>query len=170
MSHQFVRFWWQVYWSGLPFPPPEYQRIDAFKLCCWRRLLKVPWTARRANQAVLNQHWVLVGRTDAEAEAPVFWSSDGNSRLIGKVPDAEKDWGQKEKRASEDEMAGWHHQCNGHELGQTSGDGEGQGHVVCCSPWGHKESDMTDWATEQQWVINIDISVNWGRWDLTWKI
>ena len=71
-----------------------------------------------------NQSWILVGRTDAET--PIFWSPDVNSWLIGKVPDARKDWGQKKQRASEDEMARWHHQCNGHELGQTSGDGEGQ--------------------------------------------
>ena len=76
-----------------------------------------------------NQPWILVGRTDSEAL--VFWSSDVNSRLFGKVPDAGKDWGQKEKRASEDEVAGWHHQCNGHELGQTSEDGEGQGGLAC---------------------------------------
>ena len=66
-----------------------------------------------------------------------------NRRLIGKVPDAGKDRGQKEKRVSKDEMAGWNHQCSGHELGQTSGDGEGQGGLACCSPWGSKESDMT---------------------------
>ena len=67
----------------------------------------------------------------------------GYSWLLEKVPDAGKDWGQKEKRASEDEMAGWHHWCNGHELGQTLGDGEGQGGLACCSPWGHKELDST---------------------------
>ena len=72
-----------------------------------------------------NQPWILAGRTDAEAEAQVFWSFYVNIWLIGKVLDAGKDWGQKEKRASEDEMAGWHHQLNGHELGQTLGDGEG---------------------------------------------
>ena len=77
---------------------------------------------------------------DAVAEAPVFWSSDVNRQLIGIVPDAGK--GQK-KRASEDEMAGWHHQCNEHELGQTLGDGEGQGGLACSSPWGWKELDMT---------------------------
>ena len=71
------------------------------------------------------QPWILTGRTDAEAEAPVLWSPDANRWLTGKVPDAGKDWGQKEKRVSEDEMAGWHHRCNGHELGQISGDGEG---------------------------------------------
>ena len=84
--------------------------VDAFELWCWSRLLKV--VARRSSQS----------RTDAKA--PVFWSSDANRRLIGKVPNAGKDEGQKEKRASEDEMAGWHHRCNEHELGQTLGDSE----------------------------------------------
>ena len=73
-----------------------------------------------------NQHRIFIGGTDVEAEASAFWSSDGHRRLTGKVPDAGKYRGQKEKRVSEDEMAGWHHQCNGHELGQTSGDCEGQ--------------------------------------------
>ena len=86
-----------------------------------------------------NQPWILIGRTDAEADTPVLWSSDENSWLIGKVPDAGKDWGQKEKRVSEDEMAGWHHQYNGHELRQTLGDGKGQEGLMCCSPWGCKE-------------------------------
>ena len=92
-----------------------------------------------------NQPWILVRRTDAEDEAPVFWSSDTNRQLTGKVPDAGKDWGQKEKRVSEDEMAGWHHWCNGHETGQTSGDGEERGGLVCCSPWGRRESDTAGW-------------------------
>ena len=90
-----------------------------------------------------NQPWILIGRIDAEAEAPAFWSPDTNSWPTGKVLDARKDWGQKEKRASEDEMAGWHYWCNEHELGQTPGDDEGQGNLVCCSPWGHKKSDPT---------------------------
>ena len=72
-----------------------------------------------------DQPWIFTGRTDAEAEAPGFWSFDANRQLIGKIPDAGKNWGQ--KRASEDEMAGPHHWCNGHELWQTLGDGEGQG-------------------------------------------
>ena len=92
-----------------------------------------------------NQLWILVWRTYAEAEDPVFWSTDVNSQLTGKVPDARKDWGQKEQRASGDKMDGWHHWCNGHELGQTPGDGEGQGDLVCCSPWGRKESNTTVW-------------------------
>ena len=90
-----------------------------------------------------NQPCILMGRTDAEAEAPVFWSPDANSWLIGKVADPGKDWGQKEKRALEGKMAGWHHQCNGYERGQTSGDGKGQGGLECCSPWGRKELDST---------------------------
>ena len=90
-----------------------------------------------------NQPWILIGRTYAEAEAPIFWLSDANNWFFGKVPDAGKDWGQKEKRALDEEMTGWHHRCNGHELGQTLGDGERQGGLVYCSPWGHKESDMT---------------------------
>ena len=88
-----------------------------------------------------DQPWIFTGRTDAEAEVPVFWSPDANSQLIGKVHG--KDWGQKEKRASEDEMAGQHHWCDEHEFGQTPGAGEGQGGLACCSPWGHKESDTT---------------------------
>ena len=90
-----------------------------------------------------DQPWIFTGRTDAKAEAPEFWSSDANRWLIGKVPDAGKDWGQKEKRALEDEMVRQHHWCTEHELGQTLGDSEGQGGLVCCSPWVHEESNTT---------------------------
>ena len=71
-------------------------------------------------------------------------SPDAKSRLIGKAPDAGRDWGQEEKGMAEDEMVGWHHRLNGHEFGWTLGDSEGQGSLVCSSPWGHKESDMTE--------------------------
>ena len=97
-----------------------------------------------------NQPWTLLGRTDAEAEGLVFGSADANSRLIGKLPDVGKAWWQKERRASEDEMAGWYHGCNGHELGQTLGDGEGQGGLACCSPWGCRELDMTGWLNNNK--------------------
>ena len=90
-----------------------------------------------------DQPWILVGRTDAEVEAPIFWSSDVNRQLTGKVPDTGKDWGQKEKRAPEDEMIEWCRWCNRHELMQTSGENEGQGGLECCRPCGHKASDMT---------------------------
>ena len=87
-----------------------------------------------------NQPWLFIGRTVAKDEALVFWSSEANSWLNGKVPDAGNDWGQKEKKASEDEMAGGHHQSNEHKLGQTLGDGKGQGHLAWCRPRGRKES------------------------------
>ena len=94
--------------------------------------------------------WIFTRRTDAEAKVPVFWSSDVGRWLTGKVPDAGKDWGQKEKRASEDETAGQHHWFNGHELGQTQGDVDGQWGPACCSPWGHKEMWMGNWTTTVQ--------------------
>ena len=86
-----------------------------------------------------NQPWVFTGRTDAEA--PIFWPPNVKSRLTGKDPDAGKDWGQEEKAVTEDEMLGWHHQLSGHEFEQAPGDSEGQGSLVCCSLWGHNESD-----------------------------
>ena len=89
-----------------------------------------------------NQPWVFIGRTDAEA--PTLWPPDEKSRLTGKDPDARKDWRQEEKWMTEDEMVGWHHRLDGHEFEQALGDGEGQGSLVCCSPWGHKESDTTE--------------------------
>ena len=91
-----------------------------------------------------NQPWILVGRTDAEVEAPTLWSLDVKSCLIGKDPDAGKDWRQEEKGVTEDEMVRWHHWLNGHEFEQTPGDSKGQGSLVCCSPWGHKELDTTE--------------------------
>ena len=91
-----------------------------------------------------NQLWIFIGRTDAEA--PVLQLPDLNSQLFGKDPDAGRDWGQ-EKRVTEDEMVGWHHWLNGHESGQTLGDGEGQGSLACCSPWACKELDTTNQTT-----------------------
>ena len=95
-----------------------------------------------------NQSRIFIGRTDAEAEAPMLWPRDAKNWLIGKDPDAGKDWKQKEKGTTEDEMDGWHHRLNGHEFEQTLGDGDGQGVLACCSPWGHKESDTTEWTEE----------------------
>ena len=92
-----------------------------------------------------NQPWIFIGRTDAEAEAPILWLPDAKNQLIGKDPDAGKDWRQEEKGTTEDDMVGWHHQLNGHEFEQALGDGKGQGSLACCSPWGCKESYMTEW-------------------------
>ena len=89
-----------------------------------------------------NQSWILMGRTDAEAEAPSLWPPDSKNRLSGKDPDAGKDWRQ-EKRRTEDEMVGWHHQLEGHESEQALGVGDGQGSLACYSPLGCQELDMT---------------------------
>ena len=90
-----------------------------------------------------DQSWVLIGRIDVEAETPILWPHDAKSQLIGKDPDAGKDLRQEKKEATEDEMVGWHHQLNGHELEQTLGDNKGHGSLVYCSLRGWKESDMT---------------------------
>ena len=213
----------------------EIKLIDAFELWCWRRLLRVPWTARRSNQSIPkeinpeysleglmlrlkldkprqcikkqrnhfadkglysrssgfpscyvqmwefdykadwaskiwcfqivvlektvesplhckgvksvnpkgNQSQIIIGRTVAEVEALILWLPDVKSQLTEKVPDAGKDWGQEEEGLTEDEMVGWHHRLNGHEFEQTPGDSERQGSLVLCSPWSHKESEIT---------------------------
>ena len=90
-----------------------------------------------------NQPWLFIERTDVEVEAPILWPPDANSGLIRKHPDAGKDWRHEEKGTTEDEMVGWHQWLNGHGFEQASGVGDGQGGLVCCSPWGRKESDMT---------------------------
>ena len=113
-----------------------------------------------------NQSWILVGRTDAEIETPVFWSSDAYSWLTGEVPDEGKDWGQ-QKRVSEDEMAGWHHWLIEHKLGQTSGDGEGQ------RPWhavvhGITMSDMTGQLNSNNSLGDLKIIKEMEHW--RWKI
>ena len=89
-----------------------------------------------------NQSWLFIGRTDAKA--PILWPPDVKNWLIGKDSYAGQDWRQ-EERGQQDEMVGCHHQLNSHESERASGDGEGQGSLACCSPWGHKESDMTEW-------------------------
>ena len=91
-----------------------------------------------------NQSWVFIGRTDVEAETPILWPPDAKSSLVGKDPDAGRDWGQEEKGTTEDEMAGWHHRLDGHEFERTPGVGDGQGGLECCSSWGCKEWDMTE--------------------------
>ena len=131
------------------------------KLWCWRRLLRAPWTARTSNikesKEIQGVHpkgdlsWVFIGWTDAEAKTPILWPPDAKSWLIWKDPDAGKDWRQEDKGTTEDEMVGWHHLLNGHEFEQTPGVGDRQGSLACCSPWGHKESDMTErlnWTSE----------------------
>ena len=97
-----------------------------------------------------NQSWILIGKTDAEAETPILWSPDVKNWLIGKDPDTGKDWRQ-QKGMTEEEMVGWHHQFDGHKFEQAPGVDDRQGSPACCSPWGRKESDMTErltWLTD----------------------
>ena len=114
---------------------------------------------------------MFIGRTDAETEVPILWPPDEKSWLIGKDPDARKDWAQEEKRATEDEMVGWHHWLNGHEFAQTLEDSERQGSLVCYSPWGHKELGTPERLNNNQrmsWkllfsVFCLGISLALGR-------
>ena len=99
-----------------------------------------------------NQSWIFIGRTDAEAEASILWPPDAKNWLFGKDPDAGEDWRREEKGTTEDEMVGWHHRLDGHEFEQAPGVGDGQGSLVCCCPWGCKESDMIkllNWTEEK---------------------
>ena len=91
-----------------------------------------------------DQSWMFIGRTDVEADTPIFWPPGVKSWLIWKDPDAGKDWGQEEKGPTEDEMVGWHHRLNGHGFGWTPGVGDGQGGLPCCDSQGRKESDTTE--------------------------
>ena len=125
------------------FKKAKCRRIDAFELWCWRRLLRVPWTARRSNQSILKE--INPEYSDAEPEALILWPPDAKRWLIWKDPDAGKGWKQEEKGMTEDEMVGWHRWLNGQEFEKTLGVRDGQGRLACCSPWGPKESDMTEW-------------------------
>ena len=106
-----------------------------------------------------NQHWIFIGRAVAEVKAPILWPPDSKSQLNGRNPDAGKDWGQNEKGVAEDEMVGWHHRLNGHEFEQAFGDSKGEGNLVCCSPWGPKESDLTEQLNNNKMLL--------GGWNLS---
>ena len=95
-----------------------------------------------------NQPWIFFGWSDAGAETSILWPPDTKSRLIRKDPDAGKDWRQEEKGTTEDKTIVWHHWLNGHEFEQALGDGERQGGLMCCSPWGHRVRH--DWANERR--------------------
>ena len=108
-----------------------------------------------------NQSWIFIGRTDAEAETNILatWWEELKKTLIGKDPDAGKDWRQEEKGTTEDEMVGWHHWLDGHEFEQALGVGDGQGSVVCCSPWGCKELDTIEWLNWLRHILILKIRV-----------
>ena len=104
-----------------------------------------------------DQSWIFIGRADAEAETPILWPRDAKNWLIGKDSNAGKDWRLEEKGITEDEMAGWHHWLNGHEFEQAPGVGDGQGGLVCCSPWGHRVGH--DWETE---LTALEFPTSWS--------
>ena len=125
----------------------ECWRTDDFKLWCWRRL-KSPLDCKIKPVNLEGNHpWIFIRRTDAEAEASIFWPPNAKSWLPGKGPEAGKDWWQEEKGTTEDEMAGWHHWLDRHELEQAPGVGDAQRSLVCCSPWGCKS-----WTWLRNWI------------------
>ena len=150
----------------------ERRRIDAFELWCWRRLLRVPWTARRSNQFILKEISPGISLEGMMLKLKLQYFGHLMRWLIGKDYDARRDWGQEKKGSTEDEIAEWHHWLDDHESEWTLGVGDGQGSLAYCSPWGHKESDMTEqlkW-TELNWTEPevrkgwwISVCLNWGR-------
>ena len=129
-----------------------WRRLSTEECCFWTVVLEKTLESPldyKENQLVHSegdQPWDFFGRNDAKAETPVLWPSHVKSWLIGKDSDAGRHWGQEEKGTTEDEMAGWHHQLDGHEFEWTPGVGDGQGGLACCDSWGLKELDTIDWA------------------------
>ena len=140
----------------------ECQRIDAFELWCWRRLLRVPWTAMGSNQSIQKEINSEFGRT--VAEALILWPPDAKNWLFRKDPDAGKDWGQEKKGAAEDELDGWYYWLSGHEFEQTPGDNTRQGSLACCSPRGHKELDVTWQLNNNREATVLEISKISNYW------
>ena len=132
-------------------------RIDAFKVWCWRRLLRAPLDCKEIKPINLkgNQSWIFIGKTDAEAEAPILCPPASKSQLIDKsFSDAGKDWRQKKKGTAEDEMIGWHHWLNGNEFWQTPGDSEGQGSLAAAVHGVTKSGTrLKDWTTTNTTIL-----------------
>ena len=120
------------------------------------KTLESPWDSKEIQPVHPkgNQSLMFIVRTDAEAETPTLWPPDRKNWLLAKDPDAGKDWMQKEKGTTEDELVGLHHWLNGNECEQAPGVGDGQGSLACCSPWGCKESDMTEWLNLTELGVN----------------
>ena len=135
----------------------ECQRIDAFELWCWRRVLRVSWTTRRSNLSIqkeISPEYSLEGlmlKQKLQYFGHLMWRADSFEKT-----DAGKDWRQEEKGMTEDEMVGWYHRLVRHEFEQALGVGDGQGSLAFWSPWGHKELDMTVWLN---WTAVLLISL-----------
>ena len=133
----------------------EHRRFDTFELWCWRRLLGVPWTARRSNQSILKKISPGISLEGMLLKLKLQYFGHLMRRVDSlEKTDAGRDWGQEEKGTTEDEMAGWHHWLDGRESEWTLRVGDGQGGLACWNSWGHKELDTTErlnW-TELNWV------------------
>ena len=126
----------------------EHWRIDPFELWCWRRFLRVPWTARKCNQSILKE--ISPGCSLEGLMLKPSWNSNTLATWCQKLthlkrPWSWEDWGEEEKGTTEDEMVGWHHLLSGRGFGWTLGVHDGQESLACCGSLGHKESDMTEW-------------------------
>ena len=139
----------------------EYKESWTLKSWCFwtvvlEKTLESPLDCKVIKPVILegNWSWIFIGRTDAEAEAPIIWLPDAKNWLIWKDPDSGKDWRQEEKWTTEDEMIGWYHRLYGHEFEHAPRVGDGQERLLCCSQWGHKESDMTEGVNWNDWRPN----------------
>ena len=140
----------------------ECRRVDAFELWCWRRLLRVPWTARRSNQSILKE--ISPGISwDAKAETPVLWPPHAKSWLIGKDSDAGRDWGRRRRgRQKMRWLDGITHWLYGCESEWAQGVGDGQGGLACCNSWGRRVGH--NWVTELNWPDSLVVTGGWGWW------
>ena len=166
-----LKFSRQEQWGRLPFPSPCLKQINNRNNAESLRYFVHTHVHIYVNIGTFckeiqpvhskgDQSWVFIGRSDAKAETPVLWPPHAKSWLIGKDSDAGRDWGQEEKGTTEDEMAGWHNQLDGHEFEWAPGVGDGQGGLACCHSWGRKESNMTErlnW-TELRHILKVKSS------------
>ena len=155
----------------------ECQRIDAFELWCWRRLLRVPWTARRSNQSILKE----ISPGCSLEDWCWSWNSNTLATWCEELTHWKRPWcWEEEKGTTEDEMAGWHHQLDGHEFGQAPGAGDGQGSLACCGPWDGKRWDTTEqlnWLMGLPWWLSSkELSCQCRKWGfdpwikkMTWR-
>ena len=136
-----------------PWKKAEHQKNWCFWTVVLEKTLESPLNCKEVQPVhpKRDQSWVFIGRIDFEAETPILWPPHAKSWLIGKDSDAGRAWGQEEKGTTEDEMAGWHHWLNAHEFGWTPGVDDGQGGLVCCDSWCHKESNTTEQLNWTEW-------------------
>ena len=140
----------------------EHWRIDTFELWCWRRLLRVPWTAGRSSQFILKEispECSLEGLM-LKLKLQYFGHLMQRDDLFENT-DTGKNWRQEEKGMTEDVMVGWHHQLNGHGFGWTAGVCDGQGGLACWGSWGPKESDMTEWLNWTELYLRASLVAQW---------